>query len=79
MSTSEEAREIEAPPAGERIHMPAPSVLPLVNATALAIAILNITGSMFLLVAGLVVFVVTAGLWIRDTRRDIEHLPADHH
>ena len=29
-----------APPVGEEVHMPAPSALPLINAAALAIAIL---------------------------------------
>jgi hypothetical protein len=76
---SDQMREMEAPPAGERVHMPGPSVLPIINATALAVAILNITESLFLLIAALTVFVVTAALWVRETRRDIAHLPAEHH
>ena len=34
------------PPIGEEIHMPAPSILPLVNAAALALAIVSITLSL---------------------------------
>ena len=74
-----EPREIEAPPAGEQVHLPGPSIIPLVNATALAIAIVGVTTSVFMVVAGGVVFLATAIKWIGDTRRDIEHLPAEHH
>ena len=71
-----EPRELPAPPAGEHIHMPAPSVIPLVNATALALAIVGITTSLFLVIVGGIVFLATTIRWIMDTRRDIEHLPA---
>ena len=74
-----EPRELPAPPAGEHIHMPAPSIIPLVNATALAIAIIGVTTSTVLVVVGLVVFLATTIRWIMDTRRDIEALPAEHH
>ena len=29
-------------------------------------------------VIGLILFVVTTVIWIRDTRRDIDELPEDH-
>ena len=74
-----EPREIPAPPAGEQIHMPSSSVIPLVNAAALALAIVSITLSWVLVAAALVVWVATTIKWIGDTRRDIEHLPAEHH
>jgi hypothetical protein len=67
------------PPVGEEIHMPAPSVLPLINAAALAIAIVSITLSPVLVAAGLIVFIGTAAKWIADVRRDIAELPLDHH
>jgi Cytochrome c oxidase subunit IV len=66
------------PPAGEEVHMPAPSVLPLINAAALAIAIVSITISWWLVGAGLVVFAATAIRWIRDTRHEIAELPLEH-
>jgi hypothetical protein len=74
-----EPREIEAAPAGEQIHMPAASVIPLINAAALAITIVGVTTSIFMVVAGGIVFLATTIKWIADTRRDIEALPADHH
>jgi hypothetical protein len=66
------------PPAGEQIHMPAPSVLPLINAAGLAFAIVSITLSWWLVGLGLLVFLVTAVRWIGDSRREIAELPLDH-
>lgn len=67
-----------APPAGEEVHMPAPSVLPLINAAALALAIVSLTLSWWLVAAGVIVFLGTSVRWIRDVRRDISELPLDH-
>jgi hypothetical protein len=66
------------PPVGEEIHMPAPSILPLINAAGLALAIVSLTLNWYLVAIGLIVFVVTAIRWIRDVRRDIAELPLDH-
>jgi hypothetical protein len=66
------------PPVGEEIHMPAPSILPLVNAGGLALAIVCITISWVLVALFGFVFLVTAIRWIADTRRDIAQLPLDH-
>jgi hypothetical protein len=67
-----------APPVGEEVHMPAPSVLPLINAASLAISIVSLTISWWLVGAGLIVFIGTSVRWIRDVRRDISELPLDH-
>jgi type IV secretory pathway TrbD component len=69
----------EVPPAGEQIHMPRPSILPLINAVGLAIAIVSLTLSWYLVAFGLIIFLVTAIRWIADVRRDIEDLPLEHH
>ena len=66
------------PPAGEEIHMPAPSILPLINAAALALAIVAITLSWYIVALGLIVFFSTAIKWVMDVRRDIAELPLDH-
>ena len=58
--------------------MPAPSVLPLINAASLALSIVSLTLSWWLVGAGLVVFIGTSVRWIRDVRRDISELPLDH-
>lgn len=69
----------DAPPAGEQIHLPEPSILPLLNAVGLSIAIVGITISLVLVVAGLLLFLGTAIAWIRDARRELDELPLDHH
>jgi hypothetical protein len=73
-----EIEQRNVPPAGEQVHMPGPSVLPLINAAGLAGAIVSITLNWWLVAAGLVVFLFTAILWIRDTRREIAELPLEH-
>jgi hypothetical protein len=70
---------VDAPPAGEQIHMPAPSLLPILNALGLAMAIVGITISPIMIVVGLVLFVATALVWIRGARREFSELPLDHH
>ena len=68
----------EAPPPGERIHMPAPSILPVLNAVGIAVAIVSITISIVGVIAGGLLFVGTAIVWIRDARREMEDLPLEH-
>ena len=70
---------VEAPPVGEQIHMPAPSLLPILNAVGLATAIIGITISLIMVIAGLVLFLGTTIAWIRDARREFQELPLDHH
>jgi hypothetical protein len=71
--------DITAPPVGEEVHMPAPSALPLINAAALAIAIVALTISWWVVAGAMLVFLATAVRWIRDVRRDIAELPLEHH
>ena len=68
----------EAPPVGEQIHMPEPSILPILNATGLATAIVGITISPVLIIGGLLLFLGTAIVWIRGARREMEELPLEH-
>ena len=67
-----------APPVGEEVHMPAPSILPLINAASLAIAIVSITLSWWIVGAAMIVFLATTIRWVRDVRRDIAELPLEH-
>ena len=72
-----EHREIQ--PVGEEVHMPAPSILPLLNAAGLAVAIVGITEGLVFVVGGLALFLVTLVVWIRSTVHDINELPGEHH
>jgi hypothetical protein len=59
--------------------MPEPSIIPVVNAAALAIAIVSITLSWYVVALGGTVFLITTIRWIADVRRDIAALPLEHH
>ena len=72
------ALESEAPPSGEEIHLPGPSLVPVINATGLAMALVGLTTMLILTWAGLAIFIVSLVMWVRDTRRDIDELPLDH-
>ncbi len=70
---------IAAPPVGEEIHFPEPSIIPLLNAVGLTIAILGVTFHWFVFAFGIVLFLATLIPWIRSTARDIDALPLEHH
>ena len=78
MSTEPPGALDNVPPVGEEIHMPAPSIIPLVNAAGLAIAIVSLTLSWYLVAFGGVVFLLSTIRWVADVRRDIADLPLDH-
>lgn len=67
----------EAPPAGEEVHLPGPSILPLLTAVGLTLILIGVTTYIELTVAGLILSVICVVRWVRDTRRDIDELPLD--
>jgi hypothetical protein len=71
--------DMDAPPVGEEVHMPEPSLLPILNAVGISLAIVGITISPFISAAGLILFLVTLVKWVRSARRDLAELPAEHH
>jgi hypothetical protein len=75
---SDQADLTTLPPVGEEVHMPEPSALPLINAAALALAIVSITISWWLVGFAMIMFLATTVRWIRDVRRDIANLPLEH-
>jgi tetrahydromethanopterin S-methyltransferase subunit C len=68
----------QVPPAGEEIHLPGPSLQPLLLAVGITFSLLGITLGRLLMVSGLVLSVWVIVRWVADTRRDIRALPADH-
>jgi mannose/fructose/N-acetylgalactosamine-specific phosphotransferase system component IID len=66
------------PPVGEEIHLPGPSLLPILNALGITLALIGITLGLVLVVVGGTLFVVTTWMWIASTRRDIAALPPEH-
>ena len=69
--------EHEAPPAGEEIHLPGPSILPVLTALGITLTLVGITTFIELTIAGGILTIVCAVRWIRETRREIDELPLD--
>jgi Flp pilus assembly protein TadB len=68
----------QAPPAGEEIHLPGPTILPLVAAIAITFIVIGTTIGWWLSIVGGVILIVVVVRWVRDTRRDIAALPEQH-
>jgi hypothetical protein len=71
--------EPESPPAGEEIHLPGPTILPFVTAVGITLIIIGTTINWAISILGGIIFLVAVVRWIRDTRRDIDALPEEHH
>ena len=75
---NEADRPVSAPPAGEELHLPGPSILPLLAALAITLIVVGTTISLILSLVGVVVLVIIVIRWIADTRRDVGELPEEH-
>jgi hypothetical protein len=69
----------EIPPAGEEVHLPGPTILPLLTAAGITLAVVGITISLILVIGGSALTIVCVARWIMDTRREIDELPLDSH
>ena len=69
--------EPEPPPAGEHIHLPGPSLQPILVALGITLTLVGVTLGLFLLVSGLIMTVWVTIRWISDTRREMAELPED--
>ena len=74
-----EPQNNDTPPVGEEIHLPGPSLLPLAVAVGLTLMVVGLTIGWWMSIIGLILFLTSTGIWIRDTRRDMDDLPEDHH
>jgi hypothetical protein len=70
--------ETDAPPVGEEVHMPEPSILPIVNAVGVTLSLVGLTLSIAITIIGLVIFLVTLVAWVRAASHEISELPLDH-
>jgi hypothetical protein len=69
----------EVPPVGEEIHLPGPSILPLLTAVGITMALIGVTTFIEFTVVGVILTVWCIVRWIKDTRREIDELPLDEH
>jgi tetrahydromethanopterin S-methyltransferase subunit C len=70
--------ERPVPPVGEEIHIPGPSIQPLLLTVGITATLLGVTISWFLIVAGGLLTLGVLIAWIRGARREFEELPAEH-
>jgi hypothetical protein len=60
----------QIPPTGEEIHLPGPSLLPILTAVGITLE---------LTVVGVLLTIGCIWRWVGDTRREIDELPLDPH
>ena len=67
----------EIPPVGEEIHLPGPTILPLLTAVGLTLLLIGFTTFIEFTVAGAVLTIACIARWAKDTRRETDELPLD--
>ena len=75
---SAEPEHREAPPVGEEVHLPGPSLLPFFCALGITLIVVGTTTTWLFSIIGGVIFLYTVIRWIADVRRDIDALPEEH-
>jgi hypothetical protein len=67
----------EVPPVGEEIHLPGPTILPVLSAVGITLVLVGITTFVELTIAGGLLTIGCAVRWIKDTGHEIDELPSD--
>ena len=62
----------------EEVHLPDPSYLPPAMAFGIAISVVGIVLSWFIVALGVLIFLITLVKWIRLTREEMSELPLEH-
>jgi hypothetical protein len=73
------ALDPEVPPVGEEIHLPGPTILPLLTAVGVTLLLVGITTFIELTVVGAIMTIACLWRWIQDTRREVNELPLESH
>jgi hypothetical protein len=68
----------QTPPVGEEIHLPGPTLIPLMCAIGITLTVVGTTITFVFSAIGIIILVVTITIWIRDTRREVDALPEEH-
>ena len=71
------ALDPETPPAGEEIHLPGPSLQPVLLTLGITLTLVGVTFGLWMVVAGLILTIAVIIRWIGDTRREMRALPED--
>jgi len=71
--------ERDVPPVGEEIHLPGPSILPVLTAVGITLALVGVTTFIEFTVVGVLITLYCVVRWIKETRAEIDELPLDAH
>jgi hypothetical protein len=71
--------EPEVPPSGEEIHLPGPTMLPVLTAIGITLTLVGVTTFIEFTFIGAILTIVCVVRWIKDTRREVDELPLDAH
>ena len=66
------------PAAGEAIHLPDPSYLPVLVAAGITIAVVGVVVNWVVFGLGVLIAVIAIARWIGQTRTEIAELPLEH-
>jgi multisubunit Na+/H+ antiporter MnhC subunit len=72
---NEQATQTPAAPAGEELHLPKASAVPLAAAVSITLIVIGLGLTFWITALGLVGLGATLYRWIGDTRRSIAELP----
>lgn len=67
----------DVPPVGEEVHLPGPSILPLLTAVGITLTLVGITTFIEFTVIGGVMTIWCIVRWVKDTREEVDELPLD--
>jgi hypothetical protein len=67
----------EVPPVGEEIHLPGPTILPVLTAVGLTLLLIGLTTFIELTAIGALLTIGCVVRWIKDTRSEVDELPLD--
>lgn len=65
------------PPAGEEIHLPGPSILPVLTALGVTLALIGLTTFIEFTFAGGLLTIYCVVRWIKEVRHEVDELPLD--
>jgi hypothetical protein len=70
-------RETHPDGAGEQIHLPGPSLIPLATAAGITVSLVGLILAWWITATGLLITAISVARWIRVVREEIESLPTE--
>jgi hypothetical protein len=68
----------QVPEAGETVHLPEPSYLPILVALGITVTVVGVVLNWIIVGIGLAITVVTVVRWVRAVRGEMAELPLEH-